>query len=136
MPRPLLRLLVLWLLALALPLQGAAATLRCGGSMHGAAHAAASMHAGPAAHAEHDAHAEGTTGAGLASHAHPAGHASGKAPSCSACASSCCSPAALPALPTVALPEPTGGTMAAVPVVRTPVFLTDGPERPPRAALA
>jgi hypothetical protein len=66
-------------------------------------------------------------------HAHGA-HEADKS-TCSAC-SSCCSPAALPTIQAFVAPDSAPIGIAAAEVVPPPVFLTDGPERPPRFLLA
>ncbi len=156
------RTALIWLLASALPVQGAAAAtmLSCGPGHHGAL-AGAHEHADPQAgrsnhHAHHgdeahDLHASGHPDATV-HHAHgedsgsaagpyggdeardnsPVHKAAGK---CSACAS-CCTVAVLPTSV-----WPMGSSQAVdrvVPhlVAQTAVFMTGGPERPPRTFLA
>lgn len=122
--RSLLRLLVMWLIAVALPIHGVAAAtlLHCAAAPVGVASAGH-----PAEHGHPPAHMAKADGA-TSEPAHD--HAGGKS-SCSACAS-CCSLAVLPPLPklpaTVNLAEAIS-PFTAMPLV---VFLTSGPERPPR----
>lgn len=129
--RNLVRLIVMWLIAVALPIQGVAAAtmLHCGSTAGQQAAAWTQSHAGHAHH--HDVTAQ-SDGVPEAHHSHH--HGGGKL-SCSACAS-CCSAAALPAVQIVLASQ----TLAETAIVsfRLPlvVFLTDGPERPPRTILA
>jgi hypothetical protein len=156
------RTALIWLLAIALPVQGAAAAtmLSCGPGHHGAA-AGAHAHADdPPGMSSHHTHNGDEAGDHASSHAHPhgsmAGHHGGDAatshdlsvdPSpdgspvhktagkCSACAS-CCTVAVLPTSV-----WPMGSSQAVdrvVPqlVAQTAVFMTGGPERPPRTFLA
>lgn len=131
--RPLVRTLCLWLLLLALPLQGvtAATMAHCGAARDVAV---AMAHAGHAGHAGHDhaamqaAAAHGDEDAGTPGKSvHPGAHA------CSACAACCMAlglPAALPVLP-----EPEVGPVAALPAgAPAERFVTGGLERPPRTA--
>ncbi len=130
-----LRIALMWLLALALPAQGHAATtmLHCGSAHHGAAHA--HSHAGHS----HD-HAQGPA---MASHHHHGDHQVAKASSvhefdkssCSACAS-CCTAAALPSAIATFQALPTHEVALSSLVGTAAPFLTDGPERPPRTVLA
>ncbi|MGL6111139.1 MAG: hypothetical protein ACRC2B_13680 [Rubrivivax sp.] len=140
-----LRTLVIWLLVLALPAQGAiAATMVfCGPNQHASAVAATAAQDG---HAQHDDHAHTAQvhahlvdgGAGdTASVQSAAPEMLGQAdtPKCSVCAS-CCSPAAI------------HSTVAKLPVLDAAItvfatvapaiepFVADGPDRPPRHALA
>jgi hypothetical protein len=131
----LVRSLFVWLLVLALPVQGwAAATMASCGQHHGAAsHAAADGHAGHDARA-HDAHGHAPADAddadlGDAEPAHASAH------SCSACAA-CCSEGARPS---PVLTVPAGAAAPTVFAALQPtvgVFAADGPERPPRQACA
>jgi hypothetical protein len=61
-------------------------------------------------------------------------HAGGKA-GCSVCAS-CCSTAALPAMPLIVVSQDVSDTALAFASPAIVVFLTDGPERPPRTIRA
>lgn len=115
-----LRMFMLWMLALALPLQGMAAVamLHCGHQ----APAQIDAHAGHGLHEGHVHDDASVTG----SHTHSAGH------SCSACAACCVALALPPAMPVLAaaLTAPTSATTLVAP---SPSFLTAGPERPPRS---
>lgn len=139
----------MWLIALALPIQGVAAAtmLHCGATP---AQQPASAHEGHSHHHQHGSHAYGGASAaahdeGGHHHADPSPvddaasavshhHAGGKS-SCSACAS-CCSAAALPAMPIVLASQTPAEPVFAIPRLPVVVFLTDGPERPPRTILA
>lgn len=135
-----LRVFMVWMLALALPVQGmaAAAMLHCGsaerhaprqhavadGSVHAAGHG---EHHHPAGHGADHAHAGAPADEpGTTPHANAAGHA------CSACAACCVALALPPAMPVLAMADaaPTGVTVLVAP---SPSFLTAGPERPPRS---
>jgi hypothetical protein len=144
----LIRTLLIWLLVLAVPAQGAAAATMtfCGPDHHGGG-AAATQQAAPAAHAHHGSDAdsahehvdiagqadEETSAAASSAASAKSGHASQS--KCSACAS-CCSFGAI--LSTVlAVPAPVVAPTvfcAVVPSVDT--FAADGPDRPPRIVLA
>lgn len=157
----LLRVIMLWWMVLALPMQGvaAAAMLHCGAAASGAPAYASSqqpaaaehhggMHAGadPAQHAHH-AHPAmampddaGTTD-GLTPDeplsGQPASHQAGPAAAhaCSACAA-CCVAMGLPTgMPTL-VAAPTAPTAVTALVAPAPSFLTAGPERPPRSQRA
>lgn len=126
---------MMWLLAVALPLQGSvAATLRvCGPGHDRMAMAAAVI-------AEHDHAAHHHDGAVASAHDAAAGAAAqdlhkSAQHKCSACAA-CCVTAALPA--SVLRFEAAVDAVAPPPAFfSSPVaFLTDGPERPPRLPLA
>lgn len=138
--RHIAQLIVMWLIAVTLPVQGAAATimLHCGStpveqlvmptqSTHVHHHAASAVDEGTELNAAllHAAHQHDD-----ARH----GHHSGKS-SCSACAS-CCS-ATAPPTTTIGL---TAQRVDERPIARIhlPIaaFLTGGPERPPRTLLA
>jgi hypothetical protein len=146
-----LRILLMWLVALAVPVQGfaAASMLGCGPGHHGTTGAQA--HAGPMhEHASGTSqHAHGVDLDGDSSSHHPdasaaAAHgdtpeapAEGKsgAGSCSACAS-CCLAAALPAT-ALSFEASSVADFIALSIPRSPAsFFTDGPERPPRLVLA
>jgi hypothetical protein len=120
----LLRLLTLWLIALALPIQGAAAATAM----------ALPMSRAPMAHAPQDA----TPCPNHAMH-HAAGHASHHSSmERSGCCGACCGPVAcqqatLAVAPVAETWAP--AARAASPLV-APQFLTDGPDRPPRPVLA
>jgi hypothetical protein len=122
--RRLFRAFLMWMVMLAVPLQGIAATtmLLCGPGHGGASHASAE----PATHVHgdhRDADAADET-SGL--------ETKGK---CSACASCCSAVALLAGLPTLPAAEPAAGPRAAV----EPGFegvVADGLKRPPRTVLA
>lgn len=125
--RRFLRLLTLWLIALALPLQGATAAMAMTlPAAHAAMASTAAANAMSAMLATHDA--------APCPH-HPA--AAKAATSGSGCGA-CCGPAATPrSTPVIApaaeawMPAMRGASSAAA-----PAFLTDGPDRPPRPLLA
>lgn len=155
------RLALMWLLLLALPLQGfaAATMLHCAPNHHAAGVAAmqepvgASMHShaghGAPSH-DHGASHAASHAASVSHHDHGAAGAPGDAAApadaspafdtaakakCSACAS-CCFGAALPAAP-IALPACVpDAAPSAVPCDEAIGFVTDGPDRPPRLPLA
>ncbi len=138
----LLRLVTLWLIALALPIQGAAAATAMAmpasraPMQHAMAHDRGTM-AGMSMDAPHDAvpcphHAS--------SHAtRPATHDAMHHPmDKSGCCGDCCGPVAWQAPALAVAPAAETWRQAArgtAPVV-APQFLTDGPERPPRPFLA
>ena len=154
----LMRSLLIWLLVLALPAQGAAvaAMVGCGPRQHAAAvvaglsaaglhaHAHAHSHAdatGPAAHRHHH-HAVPATGADAADASAntspaPDGAAAVAADvhKCSACASCCSAGAILNTVPSVPMPE-FATLVFADWVVSVGPFAVDGPDRPPRSILA
>ncbi|MBI3369858.1 MAG: hypothetical protein HY021_15825 [Burkholderiales bacterium] len=141
-----LRLLIVWFIAIALPVQGiAGVTMAHCGSSH--ERMGAAMEAAQHRHADHDA--------GVAHH-HDADVADGGAQAdhdtatqaeaqssklsdlaqykCSSCAS-CCAGSALPSAPP-RLPEPTAAPAFFVEVLVTvDAFVSDGPDRPPRTHL-
>jgi len=130
-----IRAVLIWLLALALPAQGvmAATMVFCGPHHHeravAAAHEADAAHSHPAA-AHDDADA-------VSAHesAAPEPAAQDGAQKCSVCAS-CCSAAAIPeAVPKLPVLEP-GAADFAAPASAVEPFAADGPERPPRHLLA
>jgi hypothetical protein len=128
-----LRIAMMWLLAVALPLQGSvAATLRVCGPGHDRMAVAA------AAVAQHDHAAHHHDGAQASAHDGDAAtqdlHKSAQH-KCSACAA-CCVTAALPAA-TLRFEAAVDAT-APPPLVflSSVAFLTDGPDRPPRRLLA
>ncbi len=139
----------MWLIAVALPIQGVAAAtmLHCGSvheqrvavpsnEGHAHQHHHAGMHSvavtveGGAHHHGHDLAASHTTDADAPAHHHTGGTAG-----CSVCAS-CCGAAALPVMPLVLASQDRTETVVVVQNLPTVVFLTDGPERPPRTTLA
>ena len=146
-----LRIVLLWLVALAVPVQGLAAAtmLHCG-----PAHAAAdTVGAGPSrgshvgadasfhVHAVDHQHDDGdaadpdaqSTDADAAGKTAAELHKLSKS-SCASC-SACCAATALPAVPILLDSPLLAGSVPAARSVSAAVFLTDGPERPPRAFL-
>lgn len=138
----LLKILLLWMLFAALPVQGFAASMgmSCGQGHEKAPAAAVSMHVMTDAGMHHrheggddDRHAAGLAHVGSADHAgdhgaHPHTHTS-----CSACAA-CCTGAAAPPLAFSPLPALTGGDGTFL--APLPLFVgvvPAGIERPPRA---
>ena len=141
-----LRGVLLWLLMLALPLQGLAGVARLHCAHGGAMPATAPSHevqraAGPAvdhahvhaaAAAVHDGAHAVTVPADSAPEAPDDGSA---AASCSACAACCVALALVPQWPQACAPVP-GGLAPLPPAAPAASFLTSGPERPPRLARA
>jgi hypothetical protein len=125
----LFRFVLLWMLALALPLQGmaAAANMHCSGEYHAAAARTITAHGTAAEHAAQPLqHVHVADGAKAETQPHSATH------SCSACASCCAGFALLSAPLEVAAPEPAGET--STPARAGAVSVADGaPEKPPRA---
>ena len=111
--RRFLRLLTLWLFALALPIQGAAATTAMIAQAHGASHTMTMP--------------DSSTMDAAAMPCH--GHAVDKA-GCGAC----CGPIAVEqaALDVTPVTPRWAALPLAAPAVAAPVFLTDGTDRPPR----
>lgn len=140
------RLLIVWFIAIALPVQGMAGVsmAHCGSSherMGAAMEAPHHRHADHEAGAAHHHVADAADGAAQPDHgtATPAKAQSGKLShlaqyKCSSCAS-CCAGSALPsAIPR--LPEPTAVTAVfAEEMVTVDAFASDGPDRPPRTPL-
>ncbi len=142
----LIRVLLIWLLVLAVPAQGAvAATMAlCGPHHHDGGATAQLQAAAPAAHAHHG-------GAALADHEHApaaavadedssaaASAAKVSDPSkhkCSACTSCCSVGAILSSVLAVPAPVFTPTVFSAV-VPSVDTFAADGPDRPPRFVLA
>jgi hypothetical protein len=134
------RLVLIWIVAFAVPLQVAAAA-----SMRFCADGPAALHARSAPPADH-AHHAGPSGS--AHHADSAGHGhhggmhdteasttdDAAAGACSACAA-CCAPMAPATVVAVPIQRATATPIAA-PGAPSPAFLTDGPERPPRSLRA
>jgi len=133
----------MWLIAVALPIQGVAAAtmLHCGSTHeHGRAslanqghvhhHEAMQAEGGRSHHLTH----EHTAAHPVADHSAGHHHDGGKA-GCSVCAS-CCSAAVLPAMSLVVVSQDLTETAPLVASAEIVVFLTDGPERPPRTILA
>ena len=143
--RSLLRFVLLCLMAVALPLQGFAATgaLHCA-TMHERMQAGVSHHHDDVAdhheHHDHDRQAHERHGASPANSATEAGADDGAGrlgglSKCSACAA-CCVGIGLPA-GAITLPAGPAESVAAGLVTRSVApFLTSGPERPPRVLLA
>ena len=141
-----LRLLIVWFIAIALPVQGmAGVTMAHCGSSH--ERMGAATEAQQHRHADHEAGAAPHHAAGVANGAAQPDHGaaieakaqSGKLSDlaqykCSSCAS-CCAGSALPsALPR--LPEPTAApAVFAEEMVTVDAFASDGPDRPPRTHL-
>jgi len=141
-----LRLLIVWFIAIALPVQGmAGVTMAHCGSSH--ERMGAAVEAPQHRHADHEAGAAHHHAADAADDAAQAEHgaaAQAKAQSgklsdlaqykCSSCAS-CCAGSALPsALP--CLPEPTAApAVFAEELVTVDAFASEGPDRPPRTHL-
>ena len=139
-----IRIAVLWILAAAIPAQGFAAVTvhRCAASHQRSAAQSAFVHADSVAHAHASHHHAGATasdphdgdGSVKAVKAKDSAQSLSKG-SCSLCAT-CCTAAALPAtivaFDATAFVEP----LSAAVVSSVAVFLTDGPERPPRFLLA
>lgn len=137
---PLLKSLLIWLLALALPVQALAAA----GMQHcGASHermraaAAAPTHAHAHDEAVGDAHEHHHTAVpAVAAEEDQAGPGAGPAGfSCSACAA-CCIALALPAAGVRSAAPPPDGYASALPGVAVPPYVTGGLDRPPRSPLA
>ena len=148
----LVRILVVWLLALALPVQGfAAATMsHCAGGHHDSAAAVTAgghdhsmhMHASDAVGgmpdmASHDGSAPSVSSVEIDKASSPAAtkHPKVALSKCSACAV-CCSVAYLP---TAVLAFPPSVPVELPAIFQSPApaaFFTDGPDRPPRLLLA
>ncbi|HEX6018572.1 MAG TPA: hypothetical protein VFZ28_10765 [Burkholderiaceae bacterium] len=132
---------VIWLLALALPMQGAAAATmaHCEPAPDQTSSAARHDHAAPGtAHHAHDAAADTApshTAHGMAAAGDSHGvDATSPLQKCSACAA-CCIGLALPST-AFALPQaPATGPAAPNPSAHDVAFFTSGPERPPRPPL-
>ena len=115
----LLRLLTLWLVALALPIQGATA---------------ATVMALPMSPTLQAAMADMPSGAMPCPHHHALGHAADKAGGCGTCCGpTACQPSAL-AVALVA--EVWAPAVRAASAIVAPQFLTGGPDRPPHPVLA
>lgn len=145
-----LRITLMWLIALAVPIQGSAAVTMfgCGPGHHGgmaSSQTAMSDEHGP----ETDLHPHGAASQEVETHRHEAGasvdhshvtKASGAAHktakgNCTPCAS-CCVVAALPATVIQSEPVPLADFFVPVAHIGVSSFLADGLERPPRLALA
>jgi hypothetical protein len=134
-------MLIVWLVAVALPLQGfAAATMAAcepgdrAGSTHSAEHgvkAALDSHSAvPTAHHHHDMAVDG--GSDLD---HQPVSSKAQTSKCSLCAS-CCTAAAIPSISLAFAPVSLPDFFAPLATVGAPPFLTTGQERPPRPFLA
>lgn len=134
--RSLLRLMLLCLMAVALPVQGFAATgaLHCA-AMHERMQVASTHHHDDGAdhhHAQAGAHHDGSSADTGPDDGAP--HVGGVF-KCSACAA-CCVGLGLPAS-TIHVPQGLAEVLSLQPATRTVApFLTGGPERPPRTVLA
>lgn len=132
------RLLLVWLMALALPVQG----LATAGSLHcsppparvhmqaqamPAAAAQGSAHAHLRTHAQTPAHAAGHHGSPGAAHEH--GHGGHTCSACAACCPAIGQPGRAVDLPSA----PLGGFAADTVQAASPSFVPSGLERPPRA---
>ena len=145
----LIRTLLVWLLVLAVPAQGMAATTMalCGPNHHGGTAASTVLQPANAAHSEalgstrdaHDHHgmqamADEARPSNADRGAHqPVAHTSKQ--KCSACASCCSIGAILHAVVSVPAPVLTP-TLFSVVVPSVGAFAVDGPDRPPRSFLA
>lgn len=141
----LVRTVLIWLLVLALPVQGAAAATMafCGPDHHGGGHSVVQPGSTAAVHAHH--------GDALAAHEHHADRSADVASTddvsgvatggqaaqqtCSACASCCSLGAMLTEAPVVPVTDLSPMVFTTV-VPTVGAFAADGPERPPRNALA
>ena len=140
------RLLLLWLIAIALPVQGVfAGTLQhCVGGEHQVAlengfSSALSHGEAIDSDAHNDIHATHSH-AGMHTHVEPSSsnhshHGAGLKGSCSACAA-CCSSAAPPPTPVVLIPQRAEHAVPVFVAFGVVTFVTGGPERPPRITLA
>jgi hypothetical protein len=145
--RRLARLLLLCLISLALPFQAAyaVATPSCGFATHG--HGPEALQ--DQADGHHDHHAGSGIDEAATAHAvdaavgdhpavdgaHPHAHASPAKGSCSVCTPCCSSAAPPPGVATVAEPRIEMDAVRPLLHAASVSFLTDGPERPPRATL-
>lgn len=143
-----MRIVLFWLLAFTVPVQGFAATtmLFCMGSHHQAEsagarsaqdHHAVHEHSNGSHHEHHDMasdHGQDLASSdGATSHEGASVHKT--AGKCSAC-SACCMSVAIPTSAVRFEPMQNGSDLVAVEFRTRAVFLTDGPERPPRSILA
>ena len=155
-----IRTLLIWLLVLAVPAQGAAAAtmLMCAPNHHAGGAGASVVHVQPgglsstSTHDRSHAHSNDHVQHSAAAHDHDHDHAMADAPAageaaapaqgmhtgqhkCSACAS-CCSVSAMLS-PVLAVPVPDfAPTVFSVVVPNVEAFSADGPDRPPRIILA
>lgn len=144
-----IRTLLIWLLVLAVPAQGAAAATMafCGPNHHGGLTDAGARHGTSAVHAHHGSDARNPHAHhGAAANAEKQGGASADAAAptkfvqadkqkCSACASCCSFGAVLSAALAVPVPVVSPTVFSAV-VPRVDAFAADGPDRPPRIVRA
>lgn len=144
-----LRTLLIWLMVLAVPAQGAAAATMafCGPNHHGAAAASRVQQAESSEHSNHHSAGQGAPGhhdiAAQADEddsasASPVASSQGRhavEQKCSACASCCSIGAILSPLLAVPTPAVTPTLFSAV-VPTVSAFAADGPDRPPRIVLA
>ncbi len=143
----LIRTLLIWLLVLAVPAQGAAATTMafCGPDHSGAAGTHGEQMT-PSGHAHPQFAAQGIRGSHDRASAHedsvdagrsaaPVKGVHGDKQKCSACASCCSIGAILNSVLDVPAPDLTPTTFAVV-VPTVDAFAVDGPDRPPRIVLA
>lgn len=145
-----LRVTLLWLLALAVPAQGFAAATRllCSAAHHGVGMGVASAAPGArvaptasvdsvaSAHAHHHPQVPSAAPAHQAESSHGTSHRldhdSGRCTACAACCTAVALPTHVPALPG----EPTGqATHVALHADGEVAFVTGGPDRPPRTRL-
>lgn len=126
------RMLLTWLLVLAIPAQaGAAAVMAfCNPGQH-APSVSVLSHLDTSPEHDHGAHEHR---AGLTADAdhHTDHHADHK---CSACAACCSVSALLNSVPTIAVPDASPAVFSVV-ACTVDAYIADGPERPPRAFLA
>jgi len=137
----LVRFALMLLLAIALPMQGFAATtmISCSAGQHdhAAGHGPAHSHAGADERHRHSHAGEADTHAGAVDHS-PAGKtdiAKGGVHKCSACAL-CCTSAAVPSQAIVFSSVKLTDHFAPLAARSVPAFVAEGLERPPRALLA
>ena len=129
------RLLLLWLMAVALPLQGfAAAGAQHCVPMHERMQVVEAHDLGHGDH-HHAAAVDADAQAEPLDHPVPESPAKTGAFKCSACAA-CCVALGLPASATELPGQPAGGLQPLAPKATEAAFLTDGLERPPRTVLA
>ena len=131
------QMLLIWLLALALPAQGviAATMVFCGPNHHDRAAAAAVAHDADAAHSHPEAADEQAENTASDETAAPDKFPQSGLQKCSVCAS-CCSAAAIhDTVPKLPVFEPVAAEFAALASAVEP-FAADGPDRPPRHLLA
>ena len=139
------RLFLLWIIAIALPVQGvfAGSMQHCVGSEHQVAFEDSSPDAHPHDEAlggdEHSGHHHMHAHAEMHQHADQSGsshsHHAGLKGSCSACAA-CCSSTAPPPTTIVLVPQQVEQSVSSFVSFAVVTFVTDGPERPPRITLA